>query len=156
MPFLGVCLGHQLLAETLGGGVDRMAEPEVGLMDVHLTQTGRSDPLFDGVTESFPCLQWHSCEISVIPKGCEVLATSPLCAIQAIRMGQRAYGLQFHVELTADTVAEWAKVPAYKESLECALGVGALARLESDIAVSLPNFNATARRLYKNFSALIR
>ncbi len=156
MPFLGVCLGHQLLAEALGGSVGHMTEPEVGLMNVSLTQAGQVDPLFDGVTGPFACLQWHGCEISAMPKGSEALAASPRCAVQAIRIGQHAYGLQFHVELTADTVTEWAKVPAYQESLEHALGIGALARLDSAISANLPDLNATARRLYKNFADLIR
>lgn len=156
MPFLGVCLGHQLLVEALGGGVGRMSTPEVGLMDTSLTQAGRTDPLFDGVADPFACLQWHSCEISTIPEGGEILATSSLCAVQAIRIGKHAYGLQFHVELTANTVTEWGEIPAYHESLEHALGVGALGRLDSDITAKLPDFNDTARRLYKNFTALTR
>ena len=156
MPFLGICLGHQLLAEAMDGVVERMAEPEVGLMDVSLTQVGRADPLFDGVTDPITCLQWHGCEISTLPKSSESLAASSHCAVQAIRIGQLAYGLQFHVELTADTVTEWSKIPAYRKSLEQALGIGALPRLNSAIAAKLPDFNLTARRIYKNFASLIR
>ena len=155
MPFLGVCLGHQLLAEALGGAVGRMAEPEVGLMEVSLTPAGRDDPLFDGVADPLACLQWHGCEISAMPEGGEALAASPLCPVQAVRVGRHAYGLQFHVELTANTVTEWAAVPAYRDSLERALGDGALARLDGDIAAKLADFNANARRLYENFAALI-
>jgi len=156
MPFLGVCLGHQLLAEAVDGVVERMAEPEVGLMEVSLTRAGRADPLFDGVTDPITCLQWHGCEIGAMPKSSEALAASSRCAVQAIRIGQHAYGLQFHVELTADTVMEWAEVPAYRESLEHVLGIGALAHLDSAITAKLPDLNTTARRIYKNFAALIR
>ena len=156
MPFLGVCLGHQLLADALNGAVGRMVEPEVGLMEVSLTPAGRDDPLFAGLADPLACLQWHGCEISRMPRGGEALAASPVCPVQAVRVGRHAYGLQFHVELTADTVTEWAEVPAYRDSLERALGEGALARLDADIAAKLPAFNASAGRLYENFADLIR
>lgn len=156
MPFLGVCLGHQLLADALDGEVARMAVPEVGLMAVTLTPAGRADPLFDGLDERLACLQWHGCEIRTPPTGGEYLAASDICPSQAIRVGRRAYGLQFHVELTGETVAEWGAIPAYEQSLETALGSGALARLNADIAANLPQFNATAERIYENFIALIK
>ena len=155
MPFLGVCLGHQLLGEALGGAVATMAEPEVGLMQVSLTPAGRTDALFDGVDDPLACLQWHGCEISEMPAGGEILAASGGCPAQAVRFGRHAYGLQFHVEMTAHTVAEWGAIPAYEQSLESALGSGALARLDADIAAGLPGFNATARRIYENFISLI-
>jgi GMP synthase-like glutamine amidotransferase len=156
MAFLGVCLGHQLLADALGGTVGRMAAPEVGLMEVALTAAGMADPLFAGLDKSFTCLQWHSCEIQMPPAGCEILAASPACAAQAVRVGRRAYGLQFHIEMTARTVTEWAEIPAYERSLEAALGPSALARLDSGISAGLPKFNAMARRLCENFISLVR
>ena len=156
MPFLGVCLGHQLLADALDGEVARMAVPEVGLMAVTLAPAGRADPLFDGLDERLACLQWHGCEIRTPPTGGEYLAASDICPSQAIRVGRRAYGLQFHVELTGEPVAEWGAIPAYEQSLETALGSGALAHLNADIAANLPQFNATAERIYENFIALIK
>lgn len=155
MPFLGVCLGHQLLADALGGAVAQMAEPEVGLMEVALTPAGRSDPLFNGVGEPLACLQWHGCEIRQPPAGCDILAASSVCPVQAMRVGRHAYGLQFHVEMTAQTVAEWAGVPAYEISLESALVSGAVARLDAEIGANLPVFNSAARRIYDNFMALL-
>jgi GMP synthase-like glutamine amidotransferase len=154
MPFLGVCLGHQLLADALGGSVGRMAEAEVGLMEISLSGVGRGDPLFAGTDDPMACLQWHGCEIGAMPQGGEILAASAGCPIQAIRVGRHAYGLQFHVELTAQTVAEWAEVPAYRQSLEATLGAGALDRLDTAIAAKLPEFNATARRIFENFVAI--
>lgn len=156
LPFLGACLGHQLLAEALGGTVGRMEAPEVGLMEVALTAAGKADPLFAGLDKTLACLQWHGCEIATPPAGSEILAFSPDCAVQAVRAGQHAYGLQFHIEMTEMTVTEWGGLPAYEKSLEAALGPGALARLDADISARLPIFNATARRLFENFIGLLR
>ena len=155
MPFLGACLGHQLLGEVLGGTVDRMAAPEVGLMEVTLTAAGKADPLFAGLDESLACLQWHGCEIATPPVNSEILASSPGCAVQAVRVGRHAYGLQFHIEMTELTVTEWDSLPVYEKSLEEALGPGAVTRLDADISARLSGFNATARRLFENFISLV-
>jgi len=125
MSFLGLCLGHQLLAEALGGAVGPSKTPEIGIMDVQLTEVGASGVMFDGISEKFPCLQWHSAEVTKLPAGAEVLATSPDCAVQAMKWGPRAYSLQFHVELEENTVADWAGIKEYADALENALGAGA-------------------------------
>ena len=69
MPFLGVCLGHQLLADALGGRVETMPEPEVGIMTVDLTEHGRADPLLAGLDPTLTCLQWHGCAVTAMPEG---------------------------------------------------------------------------------------
>lgn len=155
-PFLGICLGHQLLAAALGGTVGRMAAPEVGIMPVELTEAGRRDPLFHGVDRVSACLQWHGAAVVTPPPGAELLARSPACAAQAMRVGRTAYGLQYHVEATADTVPEWGCVPEYARALNAVQGAGALERLRDETAACLPALNRTARRLYDNFMALAR
>jgi GMP synthase-like glutamine amidotransferase len=155
MPFLGICLGHQLLADALGGEVAPMAQPEVGILDVELTPAGRSDPLLAGLPQGFKCLQWHGAEVVEPPTDAAVLASSPACAVQALRVGENAYGLQYHVELTASTVSEWAQVSAYKQSLERVLGANALPRLDAEARLRMPAFNRDARRLYDNFMKLV-
>ena len=154
MPFLGICLGHQLLADALGGTVASMISPEVGILDVELTPAGRSDPLLAGLPQGFKCLQWHDAEVVEPPPDATVLAGSSRCAVQALRVGENAYGLQYHVELTASTVSEWAQVSAYKQSLERVLGANALPRLDAEARLRMPAFNRDARRLYDNFMAL--
>ncbi len=155
MPFLGICLGHQLLADALGGEVAPMAQPEIGILDVELTPAGRSDPLLAGLPQGFKCLQWHDAEVVEPPPDATVLAGSSRCAAQALRVGKNAYGLQYHVELTASTVSEWAQVSAYKQSLERVLGANALPRLDAEARLRMPAFNRDARRLYDNFMKLV-
>lgn len=156
MPFLGICLGHQLLADALGGRVETMDEPEVGVMEVALTAGARADPLLAGLGRTVACLQWHGCAVTALPDGAEILARSPRCAVQAFRAGRRAYGLQYHVELTPATVAEWGALPAYRASLERVSGPGALEALAAAAARRMPAFNRDARLLYDNFLALVR
>lgn len=151
LPYLGLCLGHQLLAEALGGEVGKSETPEIGVCDVFLTEQGADGVFFDGLDASFECLQWHSAEVTKLPAGAQVLATSPDCAVQAMKWGTRAISVQFHVELEDDTVANWAEIPEYARALEAAMGQGAVAKLESECAHRMKAFNTMAERLYINW-----
>lgn len=156
MPYLGFCLGHQLLAAALGGEVGKMKAPEVGILGVELTAEGRADPLFAGISPRHDALQWHGAEVTVVPPDGVVLASSPLCPVQAMRVGRHAYGIQYHVEPTDRTVGEWGQVPAYACALDAAMGAGALERLDAEVACRIPEFNAIARRLYDNWMRIVR
>lgn len=154
-PYLGICLGHQLLADAIGGKVGKGATPEVGILAVSKTDAGLADPLLAGLADPITVLQWHGAEVQALPAGGVVLASSPACAIQAFRYGRHAYGIQFHVEITADTVSDWAVIPAYAAALEKALGAGAVPRLKQDVDKGLAAFNADAATMYRNFRAVI-
>ena len=156
MPYFGVCLGHQLLGAALGGKVGKAPQAEVGILDVELTQAGRADPLFDGIADSFKALQWHGAEVAEPPPGAAVLARSPLCAVQAMRVGRHAYGMQYHCEILPSTVGDWAVIPAYACALDATLGAGAMPRLDAAAAEAMPGFNRDARRLYRNFMKVAR
>jgi GMP synthase-like glutamine amidotransferase len=154
-PYLGICLGHQLLADATGGRVGLAKTPEVGVLTVSSTEAGQRDPLLRALPDPMTVLQWHGAEVTEVPANAEVLAKSDLCGIQAFRVGQHAYGFQCHVEITADTVGQWAVIPEYASSLESALGAGAVARLQSDVSQRLPQFNKDARTLYEGFKAAL-
>jgi GMP synthase-like glutamine amidotransferase len=140
----------------MGGRVGPGTAPEVGIMQVDLTDAGKTDPLFAGLSSPAQCLQWHGAAVLEAPPGATVLASSPVCPVQAIHVGDCAYGLQYHVEATADTVPEWGCVPEYEASLEAAMGEGALRRFEDATAQALPTLNAAARTLYDNFAGIVR
>jgi len=154
-PFLGICLGHQLLAEALGGKVTPMSRPEVGLVDVELRPAGQTDPILAGFTPRVEIFQWHGSEVSRLPDGAEILAGNAACPVQAFRWGQHAYGFQYHCELTDMTVSDWEKIPEYKASLEQALGAEEATRLASAVVPKLPTFRAAARRLNENLAAIL-
>jgi GMP synthase-like glutamine amidotransferase len=156
MPYLGICLGHQLLADALGGKVEPMkGRAEIGVREVALTPAGEADAVLGGDGPRLTCLQWHAAEVTALPEGAEVLAASSMSAIQAMRVGRRAYGLQFHLEATAATVPEWAGIPAYRRALERGLGAGELADFEANAVRRAPEFRRSARRLYDRFMALV-
>ncbi len=150
-PFLGLCLGAQLLSEVVGGKVRKMKTPEIGVMDISITNTGS---IFNGMNKNLKVLQWHSYEVCDLPKNTELLASSPLCGVQAFSSGN-AFGLQFHVEQTNETVPQWACVPEYKSALEKTLGSNALEKFRKEVEVNLKIFNGSARTIYDNFKKII-
>lgn len=154
-PYLGICLGHQLLGAALGGAVRPMSHPEVGYLTVDLTPEGAADPLFAGLPRPLETLQWHGAEVAVLPEGAVSLAQSPLCPVQAMRWGERAYGLQFHVETTEATVGDWAAIPEYSASLEAALGADGAAALGEKMRATHAASRQVALQLHRNFSGLL-
>ena len=106
IPFLGICLGAQLLAKACGASVTKARHKEIGWFEVSLTAEGQWDPLFRGLGGSVPIFQWHGDTFGV-PEGGTLLATGDLCRNQAFRVGSTAYGLQFHAEVTPRMVGEW-------------------------------------------------
>src|SRR6476659_8834356 len=125
VPYWGACLGVQLLAAALGARVYTGDLPEVGGLDVELTEAGRADPVFAGLPGRFPTLQWHG-DTFDLPEGAVRLASSPAYPNQAFRRGN-AYGVQFHLEVSREMAREWAAVPAYREDLGRTLGLGSAA-----------------------------
>jgi GMP synthase (glutamine-hydrolysing) len=125
MPYFGACLGVQLLAASLGAKVYPGPAPEVGILAVELTDAGRVDPIMGSLDGTILTLQWHG-DTFDLPANAVRLATSEAYPNQAFRFGPCAYGIQFHIEVSAEMAEEWAHVPAYQAALEQTVGVGAL------------------------------
>jgi len=106
VPYLGICLGSQLLAKAAGAKVVKSPVKEIGWYTVTLTAHGKEDPLFDGFLEDGPIYHWHG-DMFHIPANGRLLATAGGCPHQALRVGKNAYGLQFHVEVTDRSIREW-------------------------------------------------
>ena len=105
MPVLGVCLGAQLLAKASHADVHPAPEPEIGWYQVRLTDEAADDPLFAQLPESFDAFQWHYYTYK-LPAGAVELAQSDVCT-QGFRLGDRAWGIQFHAEVNRQVVADW-------------------------------------------------
>lgn len=110
MPVLGICLGAQLLAAATGGRVRRRPDgPEIGTLLVAKRDVAAEDLLLGPLPLTPDVLQFHDDEISALPPQAQLLASSPKCENQAFRIGDWAYGLQFHIETTPETVLQWAR-----------------------------------------------
>jgi len=109
VPTLGLCLGGQLLAAACGGVVAPGARgPEIGVLPVSVTADAADDPLFRDTAPGAESLQWHLDAIATLPPGAVLVATGETYPHQAFRLGDRAWGLQFHPEALPDEVARWA------------------------------------------------
>jgi GMP synthase (glutamine-hydrolysing) len=110
LPVLGICLGAQLLAKASGARVYPNAVKEIGWYQIDWTREAANDAILEGCRSSSYVFQWHG-DTFDLPPGATLLATSALCRNQAFRVGNAAYGLQFHIEVTAAIIAEWLDEP---------------------------------------------
>jgi GMP synthase-like glutamine amidotransferase len=145
IPFLGICLGGQLLAAALGGRVVSGRWEELGSQRLTLTEEGRRDRLFRGIPDEFASFQWHHDSFD-LPPGGVLLASSAACPHQAFRIGESAWGLQFHPEVTEEIIRDW-----------CALDGAMSSRTEEMITAfnaGADEYRATAATLLNNFLAV--
>ena len=153
-PFLGLCLGHQLLADALGGTCGPQRPAEIGVMDVELTDAGVADPLFAGLDRRQKCLNWHSVQVAQAPDDAVILASSSACANQAMRVGENAWSMQYHVEVEPDTVTNWADIPAYHAALINSLGEDGVETMSKGAAQNRHKFLISSETIYNNFMRL--
>lgn len=155
LPYVGICLGHQLLADALGGDVGLGDEGEVGIMQIHKTEAGKQSPFLYNMADSMDCLQWHGAEVKTAPEGFDVLSASGACAIQSLVLGNQVITMQYHQEIINSTVSDWSDIPAYKAALENALGEDAAEKLEKQALDYMDDFNKTARLFYDNWKSVV-
>ena len=156
-PFLGFCLGCQLLGEVLGGRVVPSEPPEIGVLDINIIDDAKQDPVFNFLPNSIKALQWHSYEVQGLETidGVEVIGSSPSTKYQIFGYNNHAYGIQFHIEIRKSTVDDWAAVPEYKNALEQSLGKEALPEMKNSVNQEIDNMMQQCNQLYKNFINII-
>ncbi len=157
-PYLGFCLGCQLLGEVTGGKVVRSNVPEIGMMNINFSDNKKNDLLFSSFPNNITSLQWHSYEVKDLEKNNDItlIASSPETKYQIFRYQNHAYGIQFHIEVKKTTVGEWGCVPEYRSALEKQLGVGALEKFDKDSQIHMPSMNEYSKLLYENFKKLVQ
>ena len=147
VPALGVCLGAQLLASAAGAEVRRSPSPEIGWFDVELTPEGADDPLLGRLPGRFLAYEWHSYAFA-LPAGAVELARSAACP-QAFRLGETAWGVQFHPEVVPEIVEAWA-LDYESDPDAIALGFDPAAHI-AEAAERLPAWMALGRALFEGF-----
>jgi GMP synthase-like glutamine amidotransferase len=153
IPFLGVCLGGQLLASALGAPVISKGLIEVGFLDAHFTEEGMRDPLFAGLPGFQHMFHWHE-DTYTLPEGARRLAVRPGAPEQAFRYGRRAYGLQYHIELTPDMLLAWVRYHPWRDETIALLGPEAYESLEREAGDLSPPYRDHTRTLFENFLML--
>lgn len=147
VPLLGVCLGSQLVAEAAGGSVRRATRPEIGWHSVEVTAAGADGPLIGPLAPHFVAFGWHSYE-ATLPENADPLAASAVCN-QAYRIGERAWGIQFHAEVSERDALEWAAdYRTDPDAVGMGLDPGALA---ADIRERIGAWNELGRALCGRF-----
>jgi len=156
-PYLGFCLGCQLLGEVVGGKVVKSNIPEIGMLNISFSNNKNNDALFSKFPEEITSLQWHSYEVQGLENNKDVthLASSPETKYQIFKYQNHAYGIQFHIEVKDTTVGEWGCVPEYKSALEKQLGEGALIKFDKESQKYMPSMNEYSKILYENFKKLV-
>ena len=156
-PYLGFCLGCQLLGEAVDGKIVKSDLPEIGMLNINFSNNKKNDLLFSKFPNDITSLQWHSYEVQGLEnnKDITLLASSPGTKYQIFKYQNHAYGIQFHIEVKDTTVREWGCVPEYKKALEEQLGIGALEKFDRSAQSNIKSMNAYSKILYTNFKKLI-
>ena len=155
MPFLGICLGHQLLAEALGGKAEPTAQHEIGLFQITPTDAGTGHPLLKNLPQPSLWVNVHRAEVTQLPPGAISLARSKICANHIMQVGNSAFSVQFHPEVCEHTVENWMKIPGIPQALHDLLGQQGVDSFHASIADYLTTHNRAAQHLFLNWLNIV-
>ena len=150
VPTLGVCLGAELLVEAGGGSTRRLSRPEIGWYEVTLRSAATADPVLGAMDQRFSAFEWHSYE-AVLPPHATELARNGTCA-QAFRIGAQAWGIQFHAEVTAESLERWFTV--YAPELDADGGRPDVEAIMRETSSEMAAWNDRGRGLCERFLQL--
>ncbi|MEW1758359.1 type 1 glutamine amidotransferase [Streptomyces cyaneofuscatus] len=153
VPFFGVCLGAQLLASSLGAPVEP-AGTHYGMHPVELAPGAFTDPLFGGQPRTVNVFQWHGENFSV-PPGATRLAGSPGCPDEAIRVGDCAYGVQFHLEVDEKLLDDWLRTPQCWDELVERCGPDGPGEIRAELSAAAVRMERCARRVFGGWLDLV-
>lgn len=120
VPSFGICLGHQLIAQAMGGRVVQRPRPEIGFIPIDRTDVADDDEIWAGWPNGMPVLAMHDDEIAELPEGADVMATGTDGCTSFRLADGLTYGVQFHPETSAELFAEWARRPQNVRRFEAA------------------------------------
>ena len=153
LPILGICLGAQLIAKTLGASVYPTREKEIGWYDVSPTTEAARDPLLTTLQKTEKIFQWHG-ETFDMPNSTRHLAFSSLCANQAFRYGTKVYGFQFHMEVDAPMIHRWLKVPENQKEISALRGDHHIEEIYGETPRHMPRLGEISERVFNGFIEL--
>lgn len=150
IPYLGICLGLQILVKAVGGEVTKSPTKEVGFIDpegnnftIELTDEGKKDLLFEGLDHTFNVFHLHS-ETIELTDDIVLLAVGKFCRNQIVRVGKNAYGIQCHFELTPEMFEDWINQDPDLLQLD-------KEQLRANFAAIRDEYTQVGRQLFKNF-----
>lgn len=155
MPFLGICLGHQLLADALGGKTEATEHHEIGLFPISPTAAGVGHPLLKDLPQPSLWVNVHRAEVTRLPPRAIVLADSELCPNHVMQIGSSSFSVQFHPEVCEHTVEGWMKIPGIPEALHELLGQQGVEYFHASIANYLTTHNNAAKQLFRNWLNIV-
>ncbi len=153
LPVLGICLGSQLIAKTLGAAVYTNEEKEIGWYDVSPTSAAKRDSLMLEFRDREKLFQWHG-DTFDLPKGAIHLAFSSLCANQAFRYGTNVYGLQFHLEVDEAMIQRWLRVAANRKEIAALNGKVDADRIHRETPGYIPRLKQLGDGVFGEFVKL--
>jgi GMP synthase (glutamine-hydrolysing) len=153
IPVLGICLGAQILAHVLGSAVRKSKEKEIGWYDIHLTEAALRDPLFSHFRKTEKIFQLHG-DTFDIPDSATAFASSQICPGQAFKYGDKAYGLQFHLEVDKAMIYRWLNNPKNQIEINESAGKFSAEKIQQETDRFIQNSMDLSRKTFRNFLEL--
>ncbi|GCF09743.1 type 1 glutamine amidotransferase [Dictyobacter arantiisoli] len=150
IPVLGICLGSQILAHAFGANVKAQPPAKIGFLEIQFTPEGQQDPIYQGFTNFEQAFHWHG-DIFENPAGATLLAHHNSGKHHAFRIGQHAYGLQYHVELTAQMLEHWLNDPSSRHDFIEDRGIKAYNKVIQERPQLYPLYHTHSQLLIENF-----